>query len=290
MKLRRLTIALSMVGASTLGLVGCGGSSNDYPEIITLEGRAIDGYLSDATVCVDTNRNRVCDQGEPSAQTDGAGNYSIQSSDITSPLVLQSTANTFDITENAAVGEGLFLTAPQSSRTLTPLTTLAQIRSEVGKISYANAQAEIVTQLNLGVSSLDLTNYDYVAARESTNAAEATAARKALGTATAVANIIKANIATLASSSTSVSQKSQIGTAVYSLISSSTTPPIQNIVTAVNNAIDSSTDPDITTIVNTNTPTQSDLTSLADTVEEADTEEDVAVDTSGSSGSGGGSQ
>ena len=97
MNLRRLTLAFSLVGASSLGLFGCGGSSNDFPEILTLEGRAIDGYLSNAYVCVDLNRNRICDSGEPSDTTDSVGNFSIQSPDSDAPLILESLADTFDV-------------------------------------------------------------------------------------------------------------------------------------------------------------------------------------------------
>ncbi|MDX1695377.1 MAG: hypothetical protein R3208_16565 [Ketobacteraceae bacterium] len=285
MNLRRLAIALSIVGASTLGLTGCGGSSNDYPEIVSLEGTAIDGYLANAKVCVDSNRNRQCDQGEDFAMTDGNGDFEIETADNTSPLVLESTASTVDISDTppSAVGEGLFLTAPNGSANITPLTTLAQIRSEVTGESYAASQTQVISDLGItGVTSL--ADFDYIEAQSSDDAATVTNATKAAATAAAVARVIKTNNQALAASTTSTSAiRSAV---VFSLMVSTTgNTPLRSIATAVNTAIDASSTPDTDAIADANTPNSSDVEDLGDTIEQAE-DSGGTVDTSGSTGGG----
>lgn len=281
MNLRRLTLAFSLVGASSLGLFGCGGSSNDFPEILTLEGRAIDGYLSNAYVCVDLNRNRICDSGEPSDTTDSVGNFSIQSPDSDAPLILESLADTFDVNEEELVGEGLFLTAPNNSATLTPLTTLAQIRSELAGESYSDAENAVIEDLGLTGSVTNLGNFDYIAQQETS-----TAARKAANSASAVAKIIRENAVQLGSGG---DQKSKRGGAVFSLMVNSGQPntPLQSVATTVNTAIDADEEPPIDDIVEDNTPDIDDLEDLVEDIEEAEDDDDVIEP--GTGGTGGGS-
>ncbi|MFP3637168.1 hypothetical protein, partial [Bacillus sp. SIMBA_033] len=40
-------------------------------------GKAIDGYLAGATVCLDLNNSGTCESGDPSTVTDGNGQFSI---------------------------------------------------------------------------------------------------------------------------------------------------------------------------------------------------------------------
>ncbi|WP_425219827.1 hypothetical protein [Ralstonia solanacearum] len=68
----------------TASLTACGGGSSDNapgtsaPQSApNLTGKAIDGYLAGATVCLDLNSNGVCDGEEPSAVTDDNGNYGL---------------------------------------------------------------------------------------------------------------------------------------------------------------------------------------------------------------------
>jgi hypothetical protein len=284
MKLRRLTIALSMVGASSVGLVGCGGSSNNYPEIVTRDGRAVDGFLSNAYVCVDVNRNRVCDSGEPSDTTDSGGNYSIQTGNTSAPLVLESLADTFDVTNNEAIGTGLFLTAPNDATVLSPLTTLAQIRSELSGESYSASETAVIGSLGLSGTVTNLSNYDYISQQASSTQSIVTAAQKAANTARVLARSIKSNLAVL-TADTTTSQTFDNAASVYGLITTST---VENIANTVNSNIDNSITPDIDAIVTNNTVSSTDLVNLATTIEQA-AQADVTVDTSGVSGSGGGS-
>lgn len=61
------------VAAALFGLVGCGGGSSNSSH--TIYGKAIDGYLNGATVCLDLNSDTNCSSGEPSTTTDENGAF-----------------------------------------------------------------------------------------------------------------------------------------------------------------------------------------------------------------------
>jgi len=88
-----------IVLATTLGLflIGCGGgkSNSDSNKEVTskplnnatsttdtksniIKGKVVDGYVKDAKVCIDLNKNRFCDEGEPFTKSDKNGNYSLK--------------------------------------------------------------------------------------------------------------------------------------------------------------------------------------------------------------------
>ncbi|SBT15558.1 hypothetical protein VCE7224_04357 [Vibrio celticus] len=73
MKLRLISIAL-IAGCLTACGGGGGGSNTSAPapQTRTLQGVAIDGYISGATAFLDINYNGVLDEGEPSSVTDRA--------------------------------------------------------------------------------------------------------------------------------------------------------------------------------------------------------------------------
>ena len=67
-------------------LTACGESSNDIQpnlptvnsKTLTFSGKAIDGYIRGATLCLDINSNDSCDSNEPSVITDSEGSYTIE--------------------------------------------------------------------------------------------------------------------------------------------------------------------------------------------------------------------
>ena len=298
MKLRQLTLALSFVGASTVGLVGCGGSSNDYPELVTLDGAVINGYLSNAYVCVDINRNRVCDQGEPNDMTDGAGNFSILTSDVSSPLIMDpdQSASLVDVTTLSPVSD-LFLTGPNNSRTLTPLTTLTQVKSEMEGTSFSQAQSVVLDELGLAGSGVDLTNFDHIALQNSSDATTVTRATKMSQVASIVSRLISSNrqaIETSGSAANTVTNRNILS--VYNNINPAlATTPLKAASDAVQNAIDTSTpltNNDISTLVTNQTidpATIEDALETIDTVVEENSTVDDEGGVSGGTGSGGGS-
>ncbi len=68
-------------------LTGCGSSSattdngstnNDPTQTTSIDGKAIDGYLQYATVCLDLSNDGYCQPSEPSTQTDASGAFTLK--------------------------------------------------------------------------------------------------------------------------------------------------------------------------------------------------------------------
>jgi hypothetical protein len=138
-----------------LMVLGCGGSSdsNDATQTQSYEeisGRAIDGYLRGATVCVDANLNQTCDDGEVSATTTEGGYYTLEvgADDIDKPLVLEADTDTFDEGFNQYLTKPLKLFAPAKSEVLTPLTTVVQ-NYMYKKFSKEEAEQKAVESLKI---------------------------------------------------------------------------------------------------------------------------------------------
>jgi len=164
MKLKRLSAAVSLAVMASLGVVGCHDSKDrgtTYSDVTV-----IDGYLQNATCCVDTTGNKSCDDEASVTQTNLDGVCTVDSS-LTGPLLVFSDSDTTDSDVKGVTGAvapvGLFLTAPQGSVTATPLTTLIQIKTELFNISFEDAAADLAEQLGLDAGT-DFTNFDYVAA------------------------------------------------------------------------------------------------------------------------------
>jgi hypothetical protein len=83
-KLTFRTSLLSLSTAVVLGMTGCSGGGDDAAAAVsgaldsTLSGTGIDGYLSQATVCLDLNLDGYCQVGdEPASYTDENGKFSL---------------------------------------------------------------------------------------------------------------------------------------------------------------------------------------------------------------------
>ncbi|MBI3480221.1 MAG: metallo-mystery pair system four-Cys motif protein [Nitrosomonadales bacterium] len=155
-----LGVAMTAVAAL---MAGCGGGSSSGTTT-TVTGVVADGYLSNATVCLDKNGNSVCDAGEPSAITDANGAYSIAgvtTVDATAyPIVAEVAATSVDKDTNAAVGQAFTLTAPQGSTAVTPITSLVQ--NELQKnpsLTIASAVANVQTAAGIPVAVDPLKDY-----------------------------------------------------------------------------------------------------------------------------------
>ncbi|CAA0113375.1 Uncharacterised protein [BD1-7 clade bacterium] len=122
-------------------------------------GFVIDGYLQDATVCVDTNENIACDADEARQLTDNQGRF-LKQSVIDKALLAQAKANTTrDLDDNALVQQDFVLMAPANHNGLiTPLTTLLAINIDNG-LSVSEARQAL--QNSLGYSA-DRLLADYI--------------------------------------------------------------------------------------------------------------------------------
>ncbi|MUK69688.1 hypothetical protein [Aliivibrio fischeri] len=163
-----------------LSLSACGGDSSSDSGTTTPNesnvahaGKAADGYLQYANVCLDLNNNKSCDDDEPSATTDVDGSFTL---DVTQkqldlhPLLVEVVANqTIDSDAPGVIlTKGYSLTAPAGSNFVSPVSTF--IQNQIEKGSTPEEAIEIV-QSQLG-TDLDITK-DYIAEKQNNSLSDA---------------------------------------------------------------------------------------------------------------------
>jgi len=85
MKRNTLLKSITVSVALSAFLTGCGSSAttdennanNNSAQPVTVSGKAVDGYLQYATVCLDMNQDGYCQATEPSTQTDEGGKFTL---------------------------------------------------------------------------------------------------------------------------------------------------------------------------------------------------------------------
>ena len=156
---------------------GCGGggggsdetentntSYNENPTTTSnISGKAVDGEIKEATVCIDLNENNLCDTNEPSTKTDINGNYSFYVSNTigTKPILVlggidTATNKVFDgiLKETITIDSNDI-----TSINITPLTTIAtELYQDEKKtdINYTPNQAKSKIAQNLGLNVEDI--------------------------------------------------------------------------------------------------------------------------------------
>ena len=180
--------------ASALFLAACGGSSNGSGGVgpigggnggggdtggggtggdpITVSGKAADGYLSGATVCLDVDANMACGEDEPTATTVAGGAFTLTiPEDIDAAahaIVVEVSEATIDEDTGLAVGKPYVLSAPAGeSSFISPLTTVVH---GMLKQNPALTLDDAVTHVKLSIgASSDVSLFeDYVAAKQDT--------------------------------------------------------------------------------------------------------------------------
>jgi hypothetical protein len=154
---KHLTHLLTGTAIATLAACGGGGGggTNTTASSRTLSGVVMDGYLTGATVCLDTNANLLCDDDEPTAksQTKGTWSFNIPAGTDTSKLHIIAVidANTIDAdTGTAPIQSYTLLTPATASNVVTPLTTLVSHKLiESPGLTLAQARAHVITDSNL---------------------------------------------------------------------------------------------------------------------------------------------
>ncbi|KAF7963013.1 hypothetical protein AWV80_14690 [Cupriavidus sp. UYMU48A] len=160
--------------ASTTMLAACGGGDSSTttatPQATpNLTGKAIDGYLVGATVCVDVNGNGACDAGEPSAKTDGNGNFGLVTTGnvVGKRLLVTVDTGTKDLSRPNYSFPASFTLSTEidgtTSQHVTPLTTMVQALVDAGQ-SRAAAERNVISLLGGSVNLKD----DYIASGNST--------------------------------------------------------------------------------------------------------------------------
>lgn len=155
-----------LASAIALSLAACGGDSSsgdgstadpNTPAQTSLSGKAADGYLQDASVCLDINLNKACDSDEPAATTDENGAFTLEATQAqidSAPLLVEVIAGQTTDSDNpgVAIDKGYTLTAPAASDFVSPITTLIQNEIEKGATveeSVALVKAQLGTDVDI---------------------------------------------------------------------------------------------------------------------------------------------
>ncbi|MDA0571731.1 hypothetical protein [Burkholderia gladioli] len=160
-----------------------GGDTSATQPTAAISGKAMDGYLAGATVCLDLNNNGICDAGEPTAVTDATGQFSVPySGDATGKaLLVQVTPATKDLSRPADFQFPAAFTLSQvvqtaAAQVVSPLTTLVTAQMQTG-LSHAQALAAVQSLVGGQVDP----NADYLASQDTSTQALAQAIVDKLG-------------------------------------------------------------------------------------------------------------
>ena len=259
----------SVALSGCLKQLGLEADDNNSEPTSAIAGKAADGYLSGAVVCLDINENKECDPGEPQTTTGAGGSFTISATaaQAAKPIVVEVVAGE-TIDEDAPdtpITQGYSLSAPAGYTFVSPLTTLVQNEIETNGSSAADAKAAI--QALLG-TVLDLED-DYVAGANVLDT-DATAALKdefdrLHKVAQVAATVIKVNVAGTAAT-TGVSTEAKL-----QLIAGKVTAALADIKDAVDNAGDSFDPDEIANSDEIDAQTKVDPEKIADEIEVATT-------------------
>lgn len=166
---------LAVAIASALLLAACGGGSsnnNGGAQPTAVSGKAADGYLVGATVCLDLNHNRKCDDNEPNDITTAGGAYTlevpagIRAGDVA--VVVEVIAGVTEDEDNPGVplDTSYVLTAPPGKPGfVSPLTTAVHAILESNPALTAEQAADLVRQ-EIGAGEDVSLFADYIAAKQ----------------------------------------------------------------------------------------------------------------------------
>ena len=166
-------VHLLLITTTALMLASCGGGGGGVekqptpepkePVGTTLSGKVIDGYIQDATVCLDLNNNFSCDANEPSAVSGNAGSYSFTYDGVI-PSGIQILADipvgAFDEDRGAVTKSYNMMSPAENPDVVTPLTTLVsqEILSSGNQLTAEEAEASVKVSLGFDDSTSLLDN------------------------------------------------------------------------------------------------------------------------------------
>lgn len=159
-QLSAIAIAVSLI------LTGCGGSDNGDAGTSTGGGEqtkpslprlALDGYLVDADVYIDRNRNNIAETDEKlTATTDSQGKFTISEADAEFPVIVRAVAGrSYDTDKGGRLINTFEIAAPAGTAVVSPFSTIAVLEQKTLE--------EVATDLNIDSTTLDT---DYVAAKQ----------------------------------------------------------------------------------------------------------------------------
>lgn len=169
MNKNKIVVALGF-GVS-VGLLGCGGGSSDSSDggggstSNSYSVTAIDGYLQNAQVWLDLNRNFLWDANEPRATTGAGGVATLDVTGIANPenypLVVKAIkGETIDEDTGNTVTTDYVMSAPAGEQDVTPLTTMVHVLLERDE-SLTKEEAVQTVATQLGIETDDVLG-DYI--------------------------------------------------------------------------------------------------------------------------------
>ena len=185
-------IPLATSLAAVLIVSGCGSSYDASAVNPNVRGIAFDGPISGGTVCIDANKNKACDAGEPSATTDTFGKFDIANPNGVRGTLLLIGGNDTG-TQKPFVGT---FTGPEGSTVLNPTTSAIQSLIEAGS-TPAEAEKTIKKALNI-TSTEPLTKFDPFASLKTGTTSEKASAQEVLAAQTKLQTIVQAVSTTVA--------------------------------------------------------------------------------------------
>jgi len=285
--------AATLVLACAVQLAGCGGGGNGStnnpppsgsgggspapapnpapppaPTTTDVSGKAADGYLAGATVCLDTNANMKCDSGEPAATTAAGGAFTLavpNSVDAsTYAIVVEVGATTVDEDTGAAVGKPFVLSAPAGeSAFISPITTVVHgMLLQNPALTLDDAIEQV--KLRIGASSdVDLFE-DYVAAEDASDASADDYQRLHRVAQVAAKTLAENQEAILQAAATQGVDTTESGAALLALVTNQAIDGLESAAAAVDEAGDNFDLVDVTV-------QSADVTDLAQQVQLAET-------------------
>ena len=173
MNTTKTILSLSLALGAIIWVNGCGGGSDTTTTAAattidttsSLSGIVADGYLVGAKVCLDENRNDMCDVSEPMSITDAGGRYSFTITDAAAaafPILVEADETTIDLDTNAPIGEKWHFKAMVGKGSfISPLSTLVAQAMELDPV-LTLTQAMTSLQTELGLSDINISE-DYIA-------------------------------------------------------------------------------------------------------------------------------
>lgn len=235
-------------------ITACGSSSNDSnstadtdeqqptPSTQSISGVTADGYLVNAKVCLDINRNGTCEDDEPTATSEQEGKFNIENvaADIDasqySIIVEVIAGETIDEDNPGVVIEkGYRLTAPEGvSDFISPISTLVSSTMNANdNLSLEEAKAAIEEKLGVSDTDVDIMK-DYVAAKQTGDEAEEY--ERVHQVAQVVANVIANSIAESEEAGENDAENDLSRTEILNAIEEKVAEQVDEIVSAIDSS------------------------------------------------------
>ena len=282
---------ISAAVATSISLTACSGGGGSTGAIdpvdpasatTTLSGIVADGYLLNATVCLDLNLSKTCDSGEPMATSTSGGNYSLEGTQAqinAYPVIAEIIAGTTVDEDNPGVpvAKAYTLTAPAGKGAfVSPLSTIVQAQIETTGKTAEQIENEILASIGQDPTVVSIFD-DYVASKtDTTNSAAVQESYLQLHQiAQVTASTIANNIELIEAAVTSGEIKMDLSTTLDSLI----TIIVQNVIaelTTISTEIENATTFDANTIASAAVPPV-DTTTIEDQVAVAEAASNAEV-------------